>query len=231
MSPAVASDPIDLLERIQKQDGQNRRRAILAAWSSVGLATVMLASLVVGARAQLAGIAGERDQVQKKLDALRESEKTAKENLKNLNTELTTKRAELAEVQSQRVSLTQTLGQVPQAQRRTAIEQQVKQDPRASQLRRAYLHIADKKDRGWAEAMGRKLELAGIVVPGVEFVQDHIPETTVRYSRGDQAQADQIVELLKASVKARSSELPAKYKIRPNVFEVWFAPGSRNLPP
>jgi uncharacterized protein YoxC len=234
-----ANQRLDLLNTLQEEEVHSRRRAARAAWISVGLATAVLAILVFGAWSSLRAMKSELDQITEQRNVARSElatiEKTtagAAEKLKKVQTELAEKQAQLAVV-------TQALGNVPQAERQLAVEKQLNADPAAAQLLpRVYLQIVDPLDREWATAISRRLQAAGLVVPGIEYVPRAaaLKRSDVRYyKKAEEPGAQKIVELLKSAgvdpalIYLKDQEFSTK--VRPNHYEVWFAAGSRNTLP
>jgi hypothetical protein len=96
---------------------------------------------------------------------------------------------------------------------------------------RVYLHIQDEDQRARAQQIEKALEAKKFVVPGIQRLRTG-PTTgaQVRFFREDERNgANQIVGILRDS-QVRGAE--AKYipgyeqstKIRPNHYEIWFAP-------
>lgn len=236
-SELTATERVRLLEQLQQQDADRRRKAVFAAWGSVGIATVVLAFLIFGAwwylreaQVQLKRITEDRDATAKELQSITQSKASAEEELGKIQAELSEKQARLAAV-------TQALGNVPEAQRKIAVEKQLSDNPKAAHLLpRAYVQIVDQEDREWANEIVRRLEGASIIVPGIEFVPKAVglKRTDVRYyKKSEREGAEKIVALLKSvGVDARLNYLNQENntKVRPNHYEVWFAAGSRNTP-
>ena len=227
-SELSVAERVNLLEQMQEQDANRRRKTVLAAWGSVGIATLVLALLVFGAGWQLRKIRAEREvEAKNLLDIQRKKEAT--------QIELDKADAKLKEVQAQLAAAAQLLGRTAQAQGKEAFEKELSTDPKAAQLLpRAYLQIVDEQDRDWAKAMRRRLEDSGIIVPGIELVPSAVglKRTDVRYyKKSELAGAERIVAVLKAAgVDAALNPLNQENNtgVRPNHFEVWFAAGSRN---
>lgn len=236
-SELTALERVDLLEKLQRQEGERRRKTTFAAWGSVGIATFVLIVLIFGAwwylqdaQSQLRDVKKERAAVTAEIERLELSKK-------QLAAEVAKLHAELTESKAQQALLTQTLGYIPQAQRQEALEYQFRADPKGAEvLPRAYLQIVDAKDREWAKEMSQRLEKAGIVVAGIEYVPKAagLKDTDVRYYKKSELEgAEKIVKVLEsAGAKATTKYLKEENntKVRPNHYEVWFAPGSRNIP-
>ena len=231
----TATERVTLLEQLQEQDANRRRKAVFAAWGSVGMATLLLAVLVFGAswylrdaRDELARITDQRDAAATELRSMIASRASAEQALRKVQAELSEKQAQLAAV-------TQALGNVPEAQRRAALEKKLSDDPKAARLLpRAYVQIVDAEDRAWAKEMVSRLEGAGIIVPGIELVPKAVGlvHSDVRYyKKAEREGAEKIVALLKSfGVDASPNYLDEEdnTKVRANHYEVWFAAGSRN---
>jgi hypothetical protein len=236
MSEMTAYDRLELLDRFQREDDRRRRRTARTAWGSVALATLVLTALVfVGlwnvkrAQHELMRIGAQRDRVRDSLDELQRVRI-------EVEADLLATRQQLGDAKAQVVARTQVLGLLEQKQLEAILAKQFEAEPQSAELLpRAYIHIGDRQDRAWAKSIGSKLELAGIVVPGVQFVPDaaHLARTDVRYYPDSNAGMERIVAILKkAGVDATPSLLRRKDpNDRANHFEIWFAPGSRNGPP
>lgn len=228
--PLTPDQRIALIEQIETQETARRRRALWMTWASVAVAAIVLALIVFGARREL---------VQSQA-ALKEAEikrATVEADIERLN-------ASKAEVETQlnasRAALSASLGalgRVSEGPRQAAVEQQIATDPNtALLLPRVYLHIVDAADRAWAAEVGRKLESAGMIALGIEYVPKAVglKMTDVRYyKKSEESGAARIVAILKAAdVPARLNYLNMENntKVRPNHFEVWFAAGARNPP-
>jgi DNA repair exonuclease SbcCD ATPase subunit len=231
-SELTPNERVALLEQMQKQDGDRRRKSVFAAWGSVGIATLVLALLVFGAgaaltktRSELAEIRLQQNHAEKELEKIRKETTDTQEKLTTVN-------AELKEKQEQLIAATEVLS----SGGRKALETQLSADPNAEKLLpRAYFQIVDERDREWAKGIGSQLGKSGIIVPGVELVAKaaQLTNTQVRYyKKAEEAGANRIVALLKAAgVDAAPTYLNEENNsaVRPNHFEVWFVAGSRNL--
>jgi hypothetical protein len=100
----------------------------------------------------------------------------------------------------------------------------------ASIVPRVYMQIVDENDRGRAREVAQLLRAAGMIVPGIEYVQTDLKTTQVRYyKKAEEATALQIVDLLQKKggypdTKAVNLGLENNTRIRPNHFELWLAP-------
>lgn len=104
----------------------------------------------------------------------------------------------------------------------------------ATDLRRVYFQIRSREQRARYRACARMLVADGWKVPPVELVPDRGPSVNqVRYFRADEADQAQALALsLGKCVNGRASViLVGGYKesplVKPQQFEVWFAPGQR----
>lgn len=226
-SELTATERVSRLEQMQEQDANRRRKTVVTAWGSVGIATLVLAVLVFGSVWQLKKIRDQKEEARTKLIEIQNQIETTRVELKN-------SQAELKRTQEQRAALTQIVSKKAKAQPKEEFEEQVSADPKfALLLPRAYLQIVDPKDREWASAIGRRLEESGIIVPGIELVPKavRLKRTEVRYYQKSELEgAKKIAALLMSSgVDADLIYLNQENNpnIRPNQFEVWFAAGSR----
>lgn len=232
---------IDLIEQLQAQEQVSRRNAVRRAWLSVAFATAVLglvvlaAALIVwNARVQLADLQTKRDNVAGELQKTEQQKERVATDLARARTELQQKQAALAETKAQ---LAGTLGNVPEKERRAAIEKQFNLDPKAALLLpRAYVQIVDPSDRPWATEVSRFVEKAGIIVPGIEYVPKAagLKHTDVRYYKeGEKQGAEEIISILKtAGVTADLNYLHQdnNTNVRPKHYEIWFAAGSHHTP-
>jgi hypothetical protein len=228
--PLTPEARIALIERIESQEAAGRRRAIRMTWLSVAAAASVLALIVFGARRELA-----RTQ-----DALQEAEdrrEQVESDIAALNVSKAEAEAQLKATEAKLSASLGALGRVNQAQRQAAVEQQLAADPgTALLLPRVYLQIVYPADRAWAVEMGRKLESAGMIALGVEYVPKAagLKMTDVRYYKeAEEPGAARIAQILKAAgVDAQLNHLNMEdnARVRPNHFEVWFAAGARATP-
>jgi hypothetical protein len=95
---------------------------------------------------------------------------------------------------------------------------------------RVYMQIVNENDRGRAREVAQLLRGAGMIVPGIEYVQTDLKTTQVRYyKKAEEATALQIVDLLQKKAgypdtKLVNLGLENNTKVRPNHFELWLAP-------
>jgi hypothetical protein len=106
---------------------------------------------------------------------------------------------------------------------------------------RLYIHIADEEQRATARDFeraieGRTVDGASIVVPGIQRVESAPSATELRFFKKEERQmaeaiAQVVDEILDTplSVKDLSARYGASTAIRPNHFELWFAPGEIRL--
>jgi len=239
MSTELTADQrVALLEQLEKQEADRRRKAVRTAWGSVVVAAVLVVLLVFGAWSYLRLAQSELSAT--KIE-LRDATKARDDIVKDIE-HLNRSKAEVeAQLKTSKAALSASLGalgRVSEPQRKAAVEQELTADPNAAQLLpRAYLQIVDAADREWAKEIGRKLQAAGIIAIGVEYVAKSagLKRTDVRYyKKSERAGAETIVALLKdAGVDASLIYLnqESNTKVRPNHFEVWFAAGARELRP
>ena len=230
-SELTAAERVNLLEQMQKEDANRRRKTVFTSWGSVGLATLVLALLVFGAGWQLSKIRAQLRTETAALEGIKNETKAAQDALSKIKAELEETKGTLA-ANKELLEIAYT---APQG--RDAFEQRVAVDQKTVELPpRAYLQIVDSQDRPWANTMRSRLEEAGFIGPGIELVVTAAPKlksTEVRYyKKADEDGAKRIVDLLKAAgVDASLVNLhqESNSTVRPNHFEVWFPAGSRNL--
>jgi len=235
----TAQQRIARLDELERAETHRSRIARRRTWTSVGLAAALLAGLVFWAHRDLANVRQRRDAAQEQLAKVEKERDAAKQQLADLDAhrkdvERQLKDAETALAQ-RKAALAASIGalsRVDAKQLRSAVEQEVTADPNAAQLLpRVYLQIVDQADRGWAERCGKLLQQAGIIPLGVEYVPRAagLRRTDVRYyKQAERAGAERIVEILRtAGVVATLNYLNQEHNtnVRPNHFEVWFAPG------
>ncbi|MEZ5290028.1 MAG: hypothetical protein R2745_03015 [Vicinamibacterales bacterium] len=228
--PLTPDQRLALIERIEAQDAARRRRAIGTTWLSVAAAAVVLALVVFGARRELTrtqrdlrDARAQRDRIEADIGTLRTAQAEAQAKLEATEAKLS---ASLG-----------ALGRVSDDQRKAAVEQQLAAEPDTARLLpRVYLQIVDQDDRAFAVQMGRRLERAGMIALGVEYVPKAaaLKTSDVRYyKKADEPGAVRIVDVLKrAGVEARLQYLNMENstRVRQNHFEVWFAAGTRRTP-
>lgn len=226
--PLTPDQRIELIERIESHEAARRRRALWMTWASVAVAAIVLALIVFAARRELV-------ESHVALAKAEDRRKQVEADIKSLDAKKAETEKQLDATQAKLSASLGALGRVSEGPRQTAVDQQIAADPNtALLLPRVYLHIVDSADRAWAVEMGRKLESAGMIALGVEYVPKAagLKTTDVRYyKKSEESGAVQIVEILKAAgVNARLNYLNMENntKVRPNHFEVWFAAGARN---
>jgi hypothetical protein len=237
-------DTFDKLDQLQQQEARRRARAVVHAWLSVGAATLVLAALVLYGERQVADLAEQRTELEnqrttleEELERIKTETETAKKARDDAQNQLLDTQTQLRQEQARLATVTQTLGKVPQEVRSAALENQLRADPSAAKLLpRAYVQIVDRGDREWAADVSRRLERAGIVVPGIEYVPRAaaLGATDVRYYKESEKDgAERIREILASiGVNAKLVYLNEEEntRVRPNHYEVWFAAGSRKAP-
>jgi hypothetical protein len=229
-SELTAAERVNLLEEMQKEDANRRRKAQFVSWVSVGLATLVLTLLVLGAGWQLSKIRAQLKTETAALESIKNETTAAQDQLKKIKAELNETKGTLA-ANKELLEIAYT---APQG--RNAFEQRLADDQKTVKLPpRAYFQIVDSQDRPWANTMRIRLEEAGFIVPGIELVTKAAPtlkSTEVRYyKKADEDGAKRIVELLKAAGVHASLEYlhpESGPTVGPNHFEVWFPTGSRN---
>ncbi|MGE0815944.1 MAG: hypothetical protein AB7O28_05780 [Vicinamibacterales bacterium] len=228
--PMTPEQRLALIERIESQDAARRRRAIGTTWLSVAAAAVVLGLVVFGARRELM-------RTQRDLRDARAARERIEADIGTLRTAQAAAQAQLEATEAKLSASLGALGRVGDAQRQAAVEQQIAAEPDTARLLpRVYLQIVDADDRAFAVQMGRRLERAGMIALGVEYVPRaaRLKTTDVRYYKAaDEPGAVRIVEVLKgAGVEARLNFLNMEdnTRVRQNHFEVWFAAGARRTP-
>lgn len=152
------------------------------------------------------------------------------------NEEIFEKTAELAEIEDKVALLGElyaTMAQENPDLARSATASVLDANPEAARvLPRVYIHIRREDQRERAAALGRALEEAGFVVPGIERLVDIGPnESELRYFRQlDAEMAD--AEFAAATLRAAGLPIDAKFvagfedstQIRARHYELWLAP-------
>lgn len=239
MAEALTPDQrVALVERLERQDAERRSKALRTAWGSVGVAAVVLAGIVFAGWWQASHIRADLAAARKELDAARHARNEVAREVDALKQKKAELDAELQWKQSQLTASLGALGRVDETQRRAAVERQISEDPKtAALLPRVYLHIVDRADREWATGIGRRLEAAGMIALGVQYVPEaaNLKASDVRfYKKAEEPGASRIAAVLRdAGVEAKLNylNLENSTKVKPNHFEVWFAAGASGASP
>jgi len=222
MEIITPDERLALLEELAHKRRDNLRRAGWMAWGSVLLAALVLAGLTYGGTKEVAGL---------------------KQQSEKLSKEIADKKVQLETLQGEYQVLGKVMGNVVvntpgDAQVRAAVNQELQQNPNSAKLLpQIYLQIVNPKDRAYAKEMLRRLQDAGYVVLGIEYVKTSFKfnTTEVRYRITDDAtKAKEIVDALKkAGDKTAEAKCLNKCKnpgVLPNQFEIWFPDLGGNNP-
>jgi hypothetical protein len=220
-------EQVELLERIEAESERNARRARALGWSSVALAALALAVLLVAGYHRLASV---REQVE-----LKRAELAAVEQ------ELAAKREELAVADDQILHLREwNAAAQRQAQNperfAAAVQAQIQQQLQTPPERAAptvYIQIVDESDRVAARGLAARLKDAGYTAPGIELVPRaaNLRSNELRYSkRADAEEAKRLEQVLAGfGLSAVTTKYMERYeeneRVRPNQFELWIARG------
>src|SRR5262245_32009641 len=215
-----------LVEELERREAGAVRKAARLAWVSLGVAAVLFGALVFGASWQLRRV---RQQVtsleQQQTDLIRRTNEQ-KATLSQLDAELRDKRAALSTL----------IGAVRRTdeQARGGLENALDADPQATTLvPRAYVQILDEGDRQWARNLSDRLQQAGVIPVGIEYVREAaaVMRFEVRYyKQAEEAGARRILSVLeKAGVPATPVylNLESNTRVRRNHFEIWCPANAR----
>lgn len=221
-----------LLERIEQREAGAVRRAATIAWVSLAVATALVALLIFGGWWQV--------------NRLREDAKALEARQADLVTRIDGHNAELAQLEAQiqekQAALSTMISAYREAppQARNAFETALDADPQASVLvPRVYVQIVDEADRQWARNLNDRLQHAGIIPVGIEYVPRaaSLRRFEVRYyKKAEEAGAQRIVDALE-NVGIPASlvylNLETNTRVRANHYELWCPANARQfkLPP
>ena len=208
------------LEELERKERHGQRKAARIAWSSVVLAAVTLALLILASYVQLSSIRGNIAELK------REQAQLAAEN-KKLTAENEEKKKLLWEIE------VPSGGDRLEAPGPPLAAAAPRPSPALASIPpRIYMHITEQSDRDFADRVGRALSAQDFLVIGTEYLPlgGKLRRTEVRYyKRADSAKADQIAAVLRANgATGAETAYLKRYEnstaVRPNVFEVWFPP-------
>jgi hypothetical protein len=217
MEIITPDERLALLEELARKQRGNLRRAGWMAWGSVLLAALVLAGLMYGGTKKLADLRHERDDLQQQSD--------------QLSKQIESEKAQLKDLQGEKQFLGKIVGNAPAAQIKAAVNQELKQNPNSAKLLpQIYLQIVNPNDRAYAKDMLGRLQDAGYVVLGIEYVRTtyKFNTTEVRYrKKADEPKAKEIVDALKKAGDKTANPVYLKKdednpRVLPNYFEIWF---------
>lgn len=207
------------LDELERKERQGQRKASRIAWISVGLAAIILAVLIVASYYQLSSIRGNIAELKREQgELIAENEKLTADN--------EAKRKLLWEIEV-------PPGSGGPATQAPPVAAAPRPSPAPASLPpRIYMHIAERRDRDFANRMSRALAGRNFLVIGTEYIPEagKLKRTQVRYyKKADAATAGQIVEVLSENgAPGAQAAYLERYEysttVRPRVFEIWFPP-------
>jgi hypothetical protein len=221
-----------LVEAFEQREAGAVRKAAGIAWLSLILAAVLLGVLVFGAWSQLRRVRSEVSALTEQQNTLVRSTNEQKAELARVDGELRDKRAALS-------TLIAAIRRTDE-EARGGLETALDADPRATTLvPRTHVQIVDEQDRQWARNLSDRLQQAGIIPIGIDYVRKAaaLRQFEVRYyKKAEEAGATRILSVLKSvGVPAAPVylNLETDTRVRRNHFEIWCPPNARQhkLPP
>jgi hypothetical protein len=214
-----------LLEELERREAGSMRRAIRGAWVALLAVGLLVGSLVFVSWLQLRDMRGEVAMLTAQEKALADATREQTARLEELNGEIAQKQAALS-------ALIGAVRTDPRAL--SGIGSALDKNPRAVTLvPRVYIQILDTGDRQWARNLSDRLQNAGVIPVGIEYVPNARPQSTfdVRYyKQAEEDGARRIVGIMKeAGVDAELKylNLEANTRVRANHFEIWCPPNAR----
>ena len=223
-----AEERLALIEEVERREAGAVRKAVGAAWLSLGVVALLLGVLVFGAWSQLQSVRTEVSALEEQQTSLVANIETQKATLANVEKELRDKQAALSTLIAA-VRRTDTRA-------RGGLETALDADPKATVLvPRAYIHILDEGDQQWARNLSDRLQQGGVIPVGVEHVRGvaGLRRFEVRYyKKAEEAGAMRILSVLEnAGVPASPVylNLETNTRVRPNHFEIWCPENARQF--
>jgi hypothetical protein len=219
-APMNAEERLKALEELELRQQSSQRRVLRAVWSSVVVAALVLAALIGSAILELRAVERQKAALAQDIDALMKQKKAAEQ------------ARDAAE--QQRAAAVDALGDVPERERKAAIDRQFERAPRtAALLPRIYMQTVNAADLPRANAIRQALQTDGFLVLGIENVPgaNGLKNTDVRFYHA--AEKDEAARIAQALQKAGEKTVNLNYlkqfenstRARPNHFEVWLANG------
>ena len=216
-----------LVEAIERREAGALRKAAGVAWLSLGVAALLLGLLVFGAWFQVRRMRSEVAALERQQETLVASTEAQKAALARLDTEFRDKQAALSTLIAA-VRRTNDLA-------RGGLETALDADPEATtRVPRAYVQIVDEGDRQWARNLSDRLQNAGVIPVGIEYVPKAaaLSRFEVRYyKKAEEPGAMRILAVLEnAGVPAAAPvylNLENNTRVRGNHFEIWCPANAR----
>ena len=225
--PSV-EERLALLQRIEQREAGAVRRAATFAWLSVAIAALLVGTLIFGGWWQVTRLRKEAVALETRQADLVRSIEGQKAELGQLEAEVKQKQAALATMISAYRRTTD--------QARSGLATALDADPKATVLvPRAYVQIVDEGDRQWARNLTDRLQNAGIIPVGIEYVPRAaaLRRFEVRYyKQAEEAGAQRIARVL-ADVGVPASviylNLEGNTRVRANHYEIWCPENARRF--
>lgn len=216
---------VALVAALEQREAGAMRKATRGAWTSLLVVAVLMSTLVFVSWLVLRGLRSEVTSLTKEKTALDESTRSQKAQLEKLDADIREKRAALSTLIGAVRTNPQTLSGVG-----TALDR----NPAAVTLvPRAYVQILDAGDRQWAKNLSDRLQNAGVIPVGVEYVPGAAPQSgfDVRYyKKAEEEGARRIVQVMQdagVAAELKYLNLESNTRVRANHFEIWCPPNAR----
>lgn len=239
-------ESLGLIDALEAQNSRSAKRARQTVWGSVAFALAVLLFLIVSASLQLLSVKKDVKAAEKQLGiqqrALQDVESARLSAERSLAQAVEQQRAaekardeaavERSNAQKEAESFRRIVQNVPKEEVLKAVTTAQAKAPGKPLAPRIYAQIVREQDRAYAARMSKVLTDEGYLVLGIEYVARPyrpLTHTEVRfYKDAELEEAQRIVEVLQGAgeskAKVRDLNLDHNKKVRPNHFEVWFAP-------
>ena len=213
------------LEELEQRQQRNQQRVAKSVWTSIVVGVVVLGAVLATATWQLTSVRSE-------INALDVQKGNLQTDVADLQKQKETAEAARLKAEEQRKAVAVALSYLPAGQLQTAIDKQIAATPRtATLLPRIYLHTVDRADTSRADSVRKKLQEAGYVVLGIEYVPTakNLKRTDVRfYHATERPEAEKIARVMNDAGEPNAfvnylEQYENDPKARANHFEVWLA--------